>query len=685
MTRSIHIVGADADTAKSIVELGVLEALAGAYPRVGVFLPIAASTQTPPPVLEALRQRASVPLEWADCIGVSYTEIHDNPDAAHAQIIARYLAVARQCDAVAVLGTDFSDVGGPSELALNARVAANLAAPVALVVNARGLSPAKTRSSIELAVQTIRENHAEVVAAFANRCDAATLQAVRDLLEPLDYKTFAIPESRVVLAPSVRAVMDAISGRLVAGDQALLDAEALVLTVGAMEPEHLVERLRDGSVVITPGDRAEVLLTLVTAHAAGGFPSLAGVILNGGFLPPEPMMRLVAGLGQSVPVIQTDLGTYATACRAGAVRGEIGPNAPRKIGAALTLFERNVDARAVSGIVGEHSTEVITPARLEHTMLERAQADRKRIVLPEGSDPRILRAAARILELGAADLTILGNPVAIELAAGEAGLDLAGADIVDPAGGALVERFAQEFAQIRAAKGVTLDQARQTMAGSATYVGTMMVHTGLADGMVSGASHTTADTIRPAFQIIKTQPGVKVVSSVFLMALADKVLVFGDCAVNPNPTVEQLADIAISSAMTARTFGVEPRVAMLSYSTGLSGAGPDVDQVREATELVRQRAPELAVEGPIQYDAAVDPVVAAGKMPDSTVAGRASVLIFPDLNSGNIAYKAVQRSSGALAIGPVLQGLRRPVNDLSRGALVDDIVNTVIITAIQAQ
>jgi phosphate acetyltransferase len=232
---------------------------------------------------------------------------------------------------------------------------------------------------------------------------------------------------------------------------------------------------------------------------------------------------------------------------------------------------------------------------------------------------------------------------------------------------------------------MTLEQARQTLLSSTTYLGTMMVQEGLADGMVSGAIHTTADTIRPAFQIIKTVPGTAIVSSVFLMALADKVLVFGDCAVNPNPTPEQLADIAISSAATAAKFGIEPRVALLSYSTGTSGAGPDVDAVSSAVSQVTQRSPELLVDGPIQYDAAVDPVVAASKLPNSPVAGQATVLVFPDLGAGNIAYKAVQRSAGALAIGPVLQGLRKPVNDLSRGALVDDIVNTVIITAIQAQ
>lgn len=218
-----------------------------------------------------------------------------------------------------------------------------------------------------------------------------------------------------------------------------------------------------------------------------------------------------------------------------------------------------------------------------------------------------------------------------------------------------------------------------------SYFGTMMVHLGIADGMVSGAAHTTAHTIRPSFEIIKTQPGVSTVSSVFLMCLSDRVLAYGDCAVVPDPTAEQLADIAISSAQTASQFGIDPRIAMLSYSTGDSGSGADVDKVRSATKLVRERRPDLLVEGPIQYDAAIEQSVADKKMPDSAVAGKATVFIFPDLNTGNNTYKAVQRSAGAIAVGPVLQGLNKPVNDLSRGALVEDIVNTVAITAIQAQ
>ena len=326
----------------------------------------------------------------------------------------------------------------------------------------------------------------------------------------------------------------------------------------------------------------------------------------------------------------------------------------------------------------------VTPLAFQADLIERARAERKRIVLPEPDDDRVLQAAAQVLAAGIADITFVGDADYVAKRAGELGLDLSAAQVISVNDPAYLERYAEEFARLRAKKGVTLEQAREKVT-DVSYFGTMMVHMGDADGMVSGAAHTTAHTIVPSFQIIKTAPGVSVVSSIFLMAMKDRVWAFGDCAVNPNPTAEQLADIAVTSARTAAQFGVTPRVAMLSYSTGTSGSGPDVDVVVEATRLAREKAPELAIEGPIQFDAAVDAAVAATKLPGSEVAGKATVFVFPSLEAGNIGYKAVQRSSGAVAVGPVLQGLNKPVNDLSRGALVEDIVNTVALTAVQAQ
>ncbi|MHB1170913.1 MAG: phosphate acetyltransferase, partial [Lacisediminihabitans sp.] len=412
-------------------------------------------------------------------------------------------------------------------------------------------------------------------------------------------------------------------------------------------------------------------------------PTLAGIILNGGFETPPQIELLIGGLDASLPIIRTGLGSYDTTLRITQTRGRMAADSQRKYDTALALFEQYVDSAALMGLLDVSRSAVVTPLMFEYDLLDRARSNPRHIVLPEGTDDRILRAASTLLRRSVARLTILGEEGEVRQRAAELGLDIAAADILSPFDPELRERFATEYARLRAHKGVTLEQARDTVT-DVSYFGTMMVHLGLADGMVSGAAHTTAHTIRPGFEIIKTNPGVSIVSSVFFMCLEDRVLVYGDCAINPDPNAEQLADIAISSAATAAQFGIEQRVAMLSYSTGESGTGVEVDKVRAATQLVRERQPDLLVEGPIQYDAAIDASVAKSKMPDSVVAGRATVFIFPDLNTGNNTYKAVQRSAGAVAIGPVLQGLRKPINDLSRGALVQDIVNTVAITAIQA-
>lgn len=683
VARSIYVTSPEGDTGKSTVALGLVDLLTRTVQKVGVFRPIARSTEDRDYVLELLLSHDGVDLGYEDCIGTTYDVVHADPEAALARIVQRYHAVANQCDVVVIVGTDYTDVAGPAELGFNARIAANLGAPVMLCVKGQGRTPEEVRQVAEVAATELEAGHAQVVAIVANRCAPEDVDAVRAELSAR-ATAWALPEEPFLVAPTVGQLMKAVDGTLVGGDEELLSREATDVLVGAMSIEHLLERLQDGVVVIVPGDRADILLGLLMAHSAEGFPSLAGIILNGGFTPPAIVENLVAGLGSRLPLIRTDLGTFRSASAAAGTRGRLSADSQRKVDTALALFEKYTDAEEALAALEVPTPDVVTPLMFEYELLDRARADRKHIVLPEGGDDRILRAASTLLQREVADLTLLGDEAAIRGRATELGLDLSAARVIDPKSGELLERFAAEYTELRKHKGMTVERAREIVS-SVSYFGTMMVQLGLADGMVSGAAHTTAHTIKPSFEIIKTLPGVSVVSSVFLMCLEDRVLVYGDCAVNPDPTAEQLADIAISSAATAAQFGVEPRIAMLSYSTGASGSGADVDKVRTATELVRERRPDLNVEGPIQYDAAVDASVAQTKMPDSAVAGRATVFVFPDLNTGNNTYKAVQRSAGAVAVGPVLQGLRKPVNDLSRGALVQDIVNTVAITAIQAQ
>jgi len=692
VARSIYITSVEGHTGKSTVALGMLDTLSHQTRRVGVFRPVARSKDSRDYVLEMLLAHDGVDLPYEECIGVGYDAVHADPDAALSEIVSRFKAVERQCDAVVILGSDYTDVGSPTELGFNARVAANLGAPVLLVLGGQqhdehgARSPGDLRQILSLAETELSAAHAGVIGVIANRVDPDMLDAVvAELSADSDgVPVWAIPEDPFLIAPSVASIMDAVGGTLVSGDAALLGRESLGVVVAAMSMENVLTRLIEGGVVVIPGDRSDVLLAVLMANAAETFPSVAGVILNGGFPLVPQIAQLIEGLDNSLPIISTTLGTYDTALRITQTRGRLAADSPRKYDTALALFEQYVDAGLLLERLDVSRTDVVTPLMFEYDLLDRARTNPQHIVLPEGGEDRILRAASTLLRRSVAKLTILGDEGEIRARSAELGLDLSGADILSPFDPELRERFAVEYTRLREHKGVTLESARETVT-DVSYFGTMMVHLGLADGMVSGAAHTTAHTIRPGFEIIKTDPGVSVVSSVFLMCLEDRVLVYGDCAVNPDPNAAQLADIAISSATTAAQFQIEQRIAMLSYSTGMSGAGADVDKVREATAFVRERRPDLKVDGPIQYDAAVDASVGQSKMPGSEVAGRATVFIFPDLNTGNNTYKAVQRSAGAVAIGPVLQGLRKPINDLSRGALVQDIVNTVAITAIQAQ
>ena len=683
MATSIYLAGTEARSGKSAVAVGLLDQLSRRAGRVGVFRPIVRAGG-PDELVRTLLSRLPGTLSVERACGVTYDDLHTSPDRAMGVIVDRFHDVARDHDVVLVVGSDFTDVAAPTEFSVNAAVAANLGSRLLLVVPAQGHDPGEVATTAEMAVVAARGVHANVTGVVANQVGPELLEATtRAVRERVRLPVQALPETPLLRAPTVSDLLDACSGRLVHGDVAGLDRECMGLVVAAMTMPHVLDRLLEGGVVIVPGDREDVVLGVLLAHRSKTFPTLSGIVLNGGFPLPPQVHRLIEGLDVVLPIIATDGGTMTTATRLGAARGRITSESIRKLEAAVAMVERGLDVEALLGPVATAGGGAVTPLMFEHRLVDDARAAGAHIVLPEGAEDRILLAADTVLTRRIARLTLLGDEDTIRANATRLGVDISGATIVDPSTSTLREDFATDYAALRAHKGVTLDQARDRVLDP-SYFGTMMVHRGLADGMVAGCITTTAHTIRPALEIVRTAPDVSVVSSVFLMCLADRVLVYGDCAVNPDPTAEQLADIAVSSARTAQRFGIEPRVAMLSYSTGESGSGADVDKVRAATALVHQRAPELLVEGPIQYDAAVDPHVAATKLKDSPVAGRATVLIFPDLNTGNNTYKAVQRSASAVAIGPVLQGLNRPVNDLSRGALVRDIVNTIAITAIQA-
>ncbi len=688
---NVFLASPDPRSGKSAVAVGLLDEKQRRYARVGVFRPIVRSDGVRDHILEMLLDHLHGDIAYADAFGVTYDDIVRDPQHSMSRIVDRFHRVAEQCDAVLIVGSDYTDVAGPMEFGYNSEVAANLAAPIILVVSGAERTPEQIVRAASSAISDAAAHHADVLSVIANRVAPADATQVETALAAGVVRpgrtAFVIPEDRLLGAPSVGQLATAANGRQVLGTPAALAKESMDVLVADDTLPHVLAELTPAASVLVSRDRLDVLLGVLFSQASPAFARIAAVFVTGAHSLPEQIRAAAStvldGAGLDVPVIAVPESTTATTRALMAVgSGSTGFSAT-KLDAALELFTKHVDTAALVAGSAAAARTTTTPLMFEHTLLERARAADRHIVLPEGTEDRIIQAADVLLRRGICRLTLLGDPDEINARAAELGADISAATLIDPARSELLPRFAAEYAELRKHKMVPYDQALDHCS-DVSYFGTMMVLDSLADGMVSGAVHTTAHTIRPALEVIRTVPGVSVVSSVFFMCLADKVLVYGDCAVNPDPNPEQLADIAISSARTAAEFGIEPRVAMLSYSTGSSGAGADVDKVRAATELVRRRAPHIQVEGPIQYDAAVDPVVAQTKLKDSTVAGQATVLVFPDLNTGNNTYKAVQRSAQAVAIGPVLQGLRKPINDLSRGALVEDIVNTVAITAIQA-
>jgi phosphate acetyltransferase len=690
VTRSVYVTGIDRGDGRQVVELGVMELLTRQVDRVGVFRPLL--HHGPDRLFDLLRARYRLTQDPATVYGMDYHEA-STLQAEHgtgelvSTLVDRFHAVARDFDVVLVLGTDFADTQFPDELSLNARLANEFGASVIPVVGGRKQTAESVAAETHNAFRAYESLGCDVLAMVVNRVAPAdrteTAERLGDSRLPLPVPCYVLPDEPALSAPTVAQITHALGGKVLLGDDAGLARDALNFVFGGAMLPNFLNALTPGCLVVTPGDRADLVVGALAAHSAGT-PPIAGVLLTLNERPSEEVLTLASRLAPGTPVVAVESGSFLTASELFSMEGKLSAATPRKAETALGLFERYVDTAELRGRVSAPSSDRVTPMMFEHTLLEQARSERRRVVLPEGTEERVLHAAEVLLRRGVCDLTLLGPVEQIRKKAADLGIDLGDSQLVDPATSTWRDMFAEKYAEFRAHKNISIELAYDVVS-DVNYFGTLMVQEGLADGMVSGSVHSTAATIRPAFEIIKTRPDADIVSSVFFMCLADKVLVYGDCAVNPDPNAEQLADIAVQSAATARRFGVEPRIAMLSYSTGTSGSGADVDKVRQATELVRARRPDLLIEGPIQYDAAVEPSVAATKLPGSEVAGQATVLIFPDLNTGNNTYKAVQRSAGALAVGPVLQGLRKPVNDLSRGALVQDIVTTVAITAIQAQ
>lgn len=695
MNKGLYIATLEPHSGKSLISLGLMRALLGKTVKVGYFRPII-NDEKPGDRdnhIDTILKYFDLPLAYEDAFAFTRSQVTQKRNEGKSgeiidTIIRKYKNLEESFDFVLVEGSDFSGEGSIFEFDENVTIAKNLGLPVIIVASGRGKTKEGLMGSLQMAYQTFSNKDVRVLAMVSNKIELDNLtiatNGMRGFL-PDEVAVFAIPLINSLANPTLKEILQVLDGKILFGEE-YMDNQSGSFNVGAMQLRNYLKHLKNESLVITPGDRADIILGALQANISSNYPRISGIILTGGLIPEDSIIQLIEGLSQIVPIISVEDGTFNVTNRVGAIKSNIYADSTQKIETSVSIFEKYITIDPLIERFVNFQPRGLTPRMFQYSLIKRAQQQKKHIVLPEGTDDRILIATQRLLDMDLVDITVLGDEEMIKKRIKKLAIpmDFDKLKIINPTKSEVFNDYAKTFYELRKHKNVNMDIARDLMS-DVSYFGTMMIYKGHADGMVSGAEHTTQHTIRPALQFIKTKPGVSVVSSVFFMCLEDRVSVFGDCAINPNPTAEELAEICISSAESSKAFGIEPKIAMLSYSSGSSGKGEDVDRVREATEIVKRKRPDLKIEGPIQYDAAVDINVGKVKLPGSEVAGQASVLIFPDLNTGNNTYKAVQRETGALAIGPMLQGLNKPVNDLSRGCTVDDVFNTVILTAIQAQ
>jgi len=693
---SLFVASLEPNAGGLVVSMGLMGVLKKKIEKVAFFRPII--LEDSPEKNDDIRfmiEHYNLKIDYAQSYAFTLVEaaslIADNKlNLLFEKIIEKFTALEKKYDFVLCEGISKSLFTSSVDFDINLEIAKNIGSPVVGVLNGKNKISKEIWEEAKIEGDTIKEEGCPHFATFINRLDQ---QALIDLTNKVRFLSsdeapiYLFPEVQELSYPTIGEVNEYLSAKCIFGGGNDLKRLVRQSKIAAMNLDHFLMRLEDGDLIIVPGDRLDMILGSIAANYSKDFPSISGIVLTGGYIPNDIFMRLIGGVGEfTIPIISSKEDTFKTAMKINETEAKIMPDSLNKIAIIEGLFSTYINLKNLEEKIETiSSSSVMTPAMFEYKMFEKARTDIKTIVLPESEDERILRAADILLRRGVVNIILLGKPEEISSKCSSLGIRLnKNIKIVDQSSSKLKAKYAKKFYELRQKKGMTQEGALDIM-NNKNYFATMMIYMGDADGLVSGANNTTADTVRPALQVVKTKPNISIVSSIFFMCLETKVLVYGDCAVNRDPDAEQLAQIAVSSADTARLFGIEPIVAMLSYSTGNSGTGKDVEKVSEATKIVKELRPDLLVEGPIQYDAAIDEEVAKKKLPNSKVAGKATVFIFPDLNTGNNTYKAVQRSSNAIAVGPVLQGLKKPVNDLSRGCLVEDIVNTVAITAIQAQ
>ena len=694
MSKSVYICNFRPYTGKSILSLGMLDLMLRKSAKVAYFRPIIYKPKSGKDNhIQTAITYFNLSMDYEQAYAFTREQVvtllgEGKIDNVLNTILSKYKQLEELYDYVLVEGSDFSDKGNVMNFDMNVMIAKNLNIPVWIIGAAHNQAFSEALDSIQLMLRTFLKENVTVFGIVMNRVLPENIKAVIQRIKakiPKNIQVDVLPEHIDLSQPTVREVNYILKGEILFGVDYLGNI-IYNYVAGAMQLRNYLTRIKDRSLIVTPGDRADIILGALQANSSSNYPSIAGIILTGGLIPEKSVLKLIEGSEITFPIICVKKGTFRVTNEIGMVKAKLDVQNTQRMVLSLDIFNKYVNAESIAKKLTLYHSDKLTSRMFQFQLQQKAKQNKKHIVLPEGTEDRILKAVFRLQQLDLVNITLLGEEQIIRNKVKE--LDLAinfeKIQVLNPLSSKYNETFEKVLYECRKHKGMTPTLAKDLVM-DVSYYATLMVHTGIVDAMVSGAIHTTQHTIKPALQIIKTKKGVSAVSSVFFMCLPDRVSVMGDCAINPNPNAQQLAEIALISAQSSKDFGIPPKVAMLSYSSGVSGKGAEVEKVREATQIALAKNPYLDIEGPIQYDAAVDTKVARTKMPNSKVAGKASVLIFPDLNTGNNTYKAIQRETGALAIGPMLQGLNKPVNDLSRGCTVKDIFNTVLLTAIQAQ
>ena len=688
-TKSLYISAQEMHAGTLFVSMGMMEILKRNLHRVAFFRPIIFSKNVQDGDISFMLEHYKLDMKYEDCYCFDVEELEsmlsqNRFDELMNTLITHFKHLESEYDFVLCEGIRRSFFSTNIDYNINVEIAKNFNTPLINIISADKKNAKDIYESMLIENKANEAKGATHFATFLNRVCEKEHEALKALVDSTPYNTYILPEVEELNLLTIQDIIDGLQAEEILVSEDDKTRVIRSIKVAALSLDNYLEQIQEDDLVIVPADRSDIILGLLGALHSNAYANISAIVFPFGMHMHPNIQKLIGGLTSfTIPLLGVESDTFTTAMNIKNVHSRLRPNAQRKIALALGLFNSSVDVTAIEAKIASSYSDIVTPQMFEYKLFNLARQNRKKIVLPESEDERILRAAEIIMRREVADIILLGEPGELKERSLRLGINLQGAEVIDHKSSALMDEFVEYFYALRKHKGLTRKAASDAMQHS-NYFATMMVELGYADGMVSGATHSTGDTIRPALQIIKTTADVSVVSSVFFMCMATKVLIYGDCAINQDPDAQRLADIAIASARTSEAFGITPKVAMLSYSTGESGKGVDVDKVRTATQIVHTKAPQFLVDGPMQYDAAVNAKVAKSKMPNSKVAGEATVFIFPDLNTGNNTYKAVQRSSNAVAIGPILQGLKKPVNDLSRGALVADIVNTVAITAIQA-